>query len=300
MKNHFHQLNAHYKTWLVTLGFSKSIALKNPHMVCFFLEYLKQNGVYHISQLTHQNVIEYFNYLENRPNFFNGKPLSAAHLNKCFFAIDKFLEFLIARGSVNTPSPLNYRILITKQEAQQKIKTLTPLEIKILYASCEKIASHFNTAHAEPRSALGVLILDLCYGCGLRKTEVFNLTMSDVDLDKKILFVRQAKGYKDRLVPMSESITNRIKLFMYQYRSYFEPKHNRLFPLTSKESIYHYIKILKKQSGIEKPFGLHTLRHSIATHLLQNGMSIEQIALFLGHSSLESTQVYTHLISDHV
>ncbi|MFN5848189.1 MAG: tyrosine-type recombinase/integrase, partial [Chitinophagales bacterium] len=68
----------------------------------------------------------------------------------------------------------------------------------------------------------------------------------------------------------------------------------------TKEGIYSYFKALLKASEIHAEIGLHTLRHSIATHLLQNGMSVEQIGKFLGHSSLESTQVYTHIINDRV
>jgi integrase/recombinase XerD len=200
-------------------------------------------------------------------------------------------------GCQDVPPPTHYRILQTKEEVLQKVKALTKEEVQTIYQSVPKLFPHFTFRAAEPRHALATLVLDLCYGCGLRKSEAYNLLIDDVDLDKKILFVRQAKGYKDRYVPLSESINERIKVFIYQHRRYFNVKHKRLFPLV-KESLFYYIKNLRSVCGLGKDFGLHTLRHSIATHLLQNGMSMEQIARFLGHSTLDSTQVYTHLAMD--
>ena len=88
-----------------------------------------------------------------------------------------------------------------------------------------------------------------------------------------------------------------IEDFVYQHRRYFKLSHKRVFPY-SKSAMFHYIEVLQEVSGLNKDFGLHTLRHSIATHLLQNGMTVEQIARFLGHSSLDSTQIYTHLAAE--
>jgi integrase/recombinase XerD len=229
----------------------------------------------------------------------SGKVLSASHLNKSFDAIDKFLEFLHGQGCQNTPPPTHYRIM-EENSRERKIKYLTKEQIQTLYNSTGNLFPQLLYKEAEPRQAIATLILDLCYGCGLRKSEVFNLLIEDIDLNKQILFVRQAKGYKDRYVPLSEAINKRIEFFIYQHRRAFNTQNKKLFPL-SLHSLPYYFKILLKNSGLqyETGTGLHTLRHSIATHLLQNGMSIEQIARFLGHSTLESTQVYTHLINEY-
>lgn len=224
------------------------------------------------------------------------KALSKAHLNKNFEAVDKFLEFLHQNGMNQAPQPTRYRLLETKNELNSKIKTFSPEQIQTLYQSTEKLFSHFGYKEAEPRRALARLILDLCYGCALRKGEAFNLLLDDIDLNKKVLFVRQAKGYKDRFIPLSDNLTKRITEFIYHYRRDFKTTSKRLFPL-SFHSLSYYFKIILQSSGLNysEGTGLHILRHSIATHLLQNGMSIEQIARFLGHSTLESTQVYTHI-----
>ena len=290
---HYTELQNHYQTWLKTLGFSVSTIYNYPKMVHYFLEYLKNKGVCHITMLKNSHVNEYFAHLQTRRSMRKGNALSVAHLNKTFDATDKFLEFLNQTGCKNVPSPTNYRILQTRK---QEVQALTKEEIQTIYQSVSKLFPRLPFGEVEARQAVATLVLDLCYGCGLRKKEAFNLLIEDIDLDKKILLVRQAKGYKDRYVPLSENINGRIKVFIYQYRKSFNVKHKRLFPYTL-YSLFEYIKKLRKASGLDKDFGLHTLRHSIATHLLQNGMSVEQIARFLGHATLDSTQIYTHLTS---
>ena len=155
-----------------------------------------------------------------------------------------------------------------------------------------------NLYQATDDSILGFrdrAMLAVYYGCGLRKTEGISLKISDIDLEKSLILVRKGKGYKERYIPMSESISKRMQMFIYQHRKAWKIDHKRLIPLT-KEGIYAYFKSIRKASGLAPEISLHTLRHSIATHLLQNGMKIEQISKFLGHSSLDSTQIYTHLV----
>lgn len=295
-------LTESYKDYLKALGFSDHVLKSHPPMLRYFLQHLEETqGVFQITDLTAKHLNNYFAYLQMRSNMrIKGKALSKSHINKNFDAIDKFLEFLYERGLATVPLPTNYRILETKTEIEGKVKAFKKEEIQTLYESTNKLFPQLAFSEAEPRRALAVLILDLCYGCGLRRSEAYNLLISDIDFDKKLLFIRQSKGNKDRYVPMSETITRRIKEFVYQHRRAFETMDNSVFPL-SFHSLVYYFKTLLRHSGLTYDFGtgLHILRHSIATHLLQNGMSIEQIAKFLGHSSLESTQVYTHLIEEY-
>jgi len=144
------------------------------------------------------------------------------------------------------------------------------------------------------------LIFALCYGCALRRMEAYNLTAKDVDFDRKTLFVKQGKNYKDRIVPMNDNVCNTIKDYIYNFRHRLKLPHNRLFI----HSLGHLHVMLKEAQQAtenlqikEKRLYLHLLRHSMATHLLQNGMDIESIARFLGHNSLVSTQVYTHIVN---
>lgn len=294
MNNSYHVLENEFGVYLQTLGFSKSVVYSYPKMVHFFLDYLHQKGINQITALDTTHLNNYTAYLQSRRNMRKAGALSTAHLNKSFDALDKFLEFLHSQGCKNTPTPTRYRITALNEVVP---KVLTPQQIQQVYESCNCLFDQMTFDQASARRALATLILDLCYGCGLRKSEAFKLLLSDVDLDKKLLFVRQAKGYKDRYIPINDIIAKRLTVFIYEYRRVFKTTHKRLFPLSA-ESMVHYITLLRKTSGIY--FGLHTLRHSIATHLLQNGMNVGQIAQFLGHSSLESTQIYTHILNDNI
>jgi integrase/recombinase XerD len=289
MNQSYTVLEQEFSIYLRTLGFSKSVVSGYPKMAYLFLDYLHTRGITKITQLTAAHLNSYKHHLETRPNLRScDRGLSTAHLNKHFHVLDKFMEFLHAHGLHNLPSPPRFRAM----DLENTIPAVS--EVEQLYNSCGELFPGMPFHQAAPRRALAVLILDLCYGCGLRKSEAFNLTLDDVDLDRKLLFIRQAKGYKDRYVPLSDTVRQRLTDFIYNYRRDFECPHNRIFPLACLESMTHYVRLLRRASGVY--FGLHTLRHSIATHLLQNGMGVEQTAQLLGHSSLESTQIYTHIL----
>jgi integrase/recombinase XerD len=292
----YQALIEHYAQWLQTLGFSKSIVYGYPKSIYYFLQFLEQKSIHKIHLITQKTINDYIVHLQSRENLRKRGALSIAHLNKSFDALDKFIEFLNQHSKNTTIIPTNYRISIDKTEYIQSIKYLSKEEIKQLYESVPNLFRRMSFKDREPRHALATLILDLCYGCGLRKSEAYNLEINDIDFDKKLIFIQQGKGYKDRYIPINETIYNRLKLFIYQHRRCFKTNHKRAFPF-DKGTMVHYFKSMREIAEINPNAGLHSLRHSIATHLLQNGMKIEQISKFLGHSSLDSTQIYTHLIS---
>jgi integrase/recombinase XerD len=132
------------------------------------------------------------------------------------------------------------------------------------------------------------------------------MNVSDINFDRALLHVRKGKNYKERFVPVSKASLKYLQDYVYDHRPEFlhGSKVEALFlsyygKRMGGQSLLLRLKYLQHQTEdvelIEKEIGLHTLRHSIATHLLQAGMKIESIARLLGHSSLESTQIYTHL-----
>ncbi|MCG8307487.1 MAG: tyrosine-type recombinase/integrase [Cytophagales bacterium] len=150
-------------------------------------------------------------------------------------------------------------------------------------------------------------MLAMFYGCGIRKSEGVYLDVGDINFDRSFLHVRKGKNNQERFVPISK--TNRMYLqdYIYDHRPELirSSKIEALFVSYQHirrmqgQSLAIRLKVLQYQSEdielMEKEIGLHTLRHSIATHLLQAGMKLESISKFLGHSSLGSTQIYTHL-----
>jgi len=299
LNNNYTTILSNYKTWLQTLGFSKSIVYNYPLQVSYFFYWLEQQSINHISGITQKHVYTYFTYLEQRPNQrHKNKGLSVSHLNKIFDSVDKLCEFLHQIGLNTAPSPTKYRLL---REDKESFTILTPKEIQELYKTVSLTFLDFSMSKREPRQAVLKLVLDLCYGCGLRRQEVTNLYLKDVDFDRKVLHVRQGKGYKDRYVPMSKTVCKSVEFFVYQHRSFFTRRPQMLFPYTSYYIPYCIDILLRETTNTElkeKRITPHTLRHSIATHLLQNGMNIENISRFLGHNTLESTQVYTHIVNE--
>jgi integrase/recombinase XerD len=289
-----------YVTWLDTLGFSDAMIYDYKFRLYDFFEWLESKQIQSINLLTNKHITEYQNYLETRPNKKDkGRLLSVSHLNHNFLAIDKLLEFLHQYGMTNAPVPTNYRMKVDEQERINKIEVFTKEETKTLYNSIPNTYSRFLFAERQARHYELKLIFALYYGCGLRLSEGYKLKIQDVDFDKKTVFVEQGKNYKDRIIPMSEGVYRELQDYVYNYRHRLKLKHNRLFIYT-KQTLHLRLKYLQNICTDEtikaKRLSLHVLRHSIATHLLQNGMSIENISLFLFFSSPATTEIYTHLI----
>jgi len=287
-------------TWLDTLGYSNGIIDSCKSGSNEFFKWLEEKQIQSIHLLTNKHINDYHNHLETRPNkCFKGRLLSSAHLNKNYFVIDKLLEFLHQYGVASVPVPTNKRMKIDQQERIEKIEILTQDEVKTLYNSIENTYQDFRFEKRQAKHYELRLIFALYYGCGLRRSEGYNIQLQDVDFDRKTIFVRQGKGYKDRIVPMNDNVCSIVKDYIYNFRHLLKLNHNRLFVHKEQATLLKlkYLQNTCQDENIKnKHLTLHVLRHSIATHLLQNGMSIENISLFLGHSSLDSTQIYTHLI----
>jgi len=293
-------INQEYKNWLETLGFSHSIIYGyNLHAKEFFIWLAKQQ-INHIKQLKNNHIKSYFKYLENRPNKRRNGGLSVAHLNKNFDAIDKLMQFLNQIGIETTPEPTNYRINQDNNLRIDKIQPFTIEEIKELQANIKNTYPHFTFVQREKKQAQLHLIFALFYGCGLRRSEGMNLKITDINFDNKALFVHQGKNYKDRIIPLSDGVYKALQDYIYNFRNLQKTSKKTLF-IQSSCSLATSLKNLQKITNNEqiqsKKLTFHILRHSIATHLLQNSVSIENIAQFLGHSSLESTQIYAHIVN---
>ena len=289
-----------YGAWLDTLGYSNGLVYGYKCYLRNFLQWLESQQIQKITQLTAKRVLDYHAYLETRPNkMFKGRLLCATTLTQNCLAIDKFLEFLHQYGMTNAPAPIKRSTKYDKTEQIHKIQVFTQAEIKTLLSSIPETHQWLTFEKRQAKHYELRLIFALFYGCGLRKSEGYNLCFQDVDFDKKTVFVRQGKNYKDRIIPMSAGVYNELRDYVYNFRHRLKLKHNRLF-ISSEKTLNGKLKHLQNACNDEnikaKRLFLHVLRHSIATHLLQNRMSIENISLFLGHSSLDATQIYTHLI----
>jgi len=141
------------------------------------------------------------------------------------------------------------------------------------------------------------VMLSIIYGCGLRRSEVLNLVPADIDKDRKLVRIRQSKGYKDRFVPLSDKLVEMINQYVLHYRPQkylFEGQYRgSRYSETSLEKVF---RAAFERAGIKKQnITLHGLRHSYATHLLEAGTDLRYIQELLGHRSSKTTEIYTHV-----
>ena len=141
------------------------------------------------------------------------------------------------------------------------------------------------------------LIVSMLYSTGLRVSEIVNLKVSDVNLNDKSGWVRKGKGSKDRVFMLSESLCNDLKDYLSSRGKDNKFVFSKEKALTTR-NIQKIIQGTRKRAGISKKTTPHTLRHSFATHLLEQGVDIRIIQTMLGHSSLSTTQVYTHISNE--
>ena len=139
-------------------------------------------------------------------------------------------------------------------------------------------------------------MLSLIYACGLRRSELLNLTLKDILSDRGLLFIRQSKGKKDRVVPISIKLIEMLRDYYIAYKPktwLFEGQ--EVGKKYSERSIQLVLNQAVEKAKIVKPVSLHWLRHSYATHLLENGTDLRYIQELLGHSSSRTTEIYTHV-----
>jgi site-specific recombinase XerD len=138
-------------------------------------------------------------------------------------------------------------------------------------------------------------LLSLIYSCGLRVGEALNLKINDLDSDRMLISVRNGKGEKDRMVPLANNVLTLLRKYYKEYRPItflFNGAENETYSATS---IRNVLKRAVYMSHIKKNVTPHTLRHSYATHLLEKGTDLRYIQVILGHSSVKTTEIYTHV-----
>ncbi len=302
-------LQEEFSTWATALGYSEKTKKSLLAHVQEFLRYTEQSGIQDLRQLTPQHLIRFFQHLETRPHRRHGGGLAQATLNKTISSLSRFLDFLAGQGYCRLQLPIRQQ----KAESPER-QILSQQEIQALYAA--SFGQECNPAVAQRDR----VILAVYYGCGLRREEGIQLNVDEVDTERACLFVRCPKNRRQRRVPIARKHLEDIRTYLSEGRQWFLQDHaqrayyhkprlkkkantlqeGEAFFLSSrggrmKYGFSHRLLTLARRAGIREDFSLHSLRHSIATHLLENGVSLENIALFLGHSSLASTQVYTHL-----
>ena len=216
--------------------------------------------------------------------------LSANSQARILSGIKKFYAYLLQEKIIEE----NPTLLISSPSTGRHIPDIL---------SYEEICSMIeNIDLSQPFGHRNKAIIEIMYGCGLRVSEVTSLKISNIYIEDEFIRIF-GKGDKERLVPISQSIIKTLYLYIDGERKMqnIKPKHtdtlfiNRRGSSLSRQMIFLIIKDLAEKAGIKKNIGPHTIRHSFATHLLEGGADLRAVQQMLGHSSISTTEIYTHI-----
>jgi integrase/recombinase XerD len=258
-------------SWLNSKRYSVNTIKTYSEAMRSFLKYFKDKSA---KDITNEDLILYNNDYIRKNN------LSASYQNQIVNAIKLF--YLTVED----------RILEMEKIHRPKREKLLPNvlskpEVKLI------LNAHSNIKHR--------VMLALVYSCGLRRSELLNLMPNDIDSKRNIVIIRQAKGRKDRIVPLSLKVLTMLREYYFYYKPKFwlfegyirGEKYNA-------RSLSHVLKMALTKVGISKPVSLHWLRHSYATHLLESGTDLRYIQEILGHTSSRTTEIYTHVSAQNI
>lgn len=285
-------LTQSFEKWLKTLSYAPSTIYASVRYVNDFFFYLKPLEITGLEQIHPGLVHGYYKHLQTRANRRRSGSLSENYIISNISALKRFSRYLQETGRADLEISLRVKAGMTGAKT-----ILTPGEVRLLYRACTN-----DTLGIRDRAILGIY-----YGCGLRRSEGIYLDTSDLQLKEKRLYVRKGKNYRQRYVPMATSVKEDLENYFYVAREKiqtFKDVRREALLLSMRcnrmhgNSVIIRLQKLAREANIQKEIGLHTLRHSIATHLLQSGMTLEEVSQFLGHASLESTQIYTHILNE--
>lgn len=269
-----------FRNYLQQLGYSKSSVYMLPECIKDFFEYHNTEAAQSIRQ---QHIISFIEYLQIRPHKKKEGGLSESYIYHHVYALKVFFSYLEETGQIK------YNPISVMKFKRPKHNTRQPL-------TKEEINQLFDAAQSLKETA----ILHLFYSCGLRRSEAVELNTKDIHFKSCLLYVREGKGHKRRAIPMTMKVSESLENYWLQERSDSQRKAkdpeafilNRVGHRMRGDGYNKMLKNIVEKSGIARLCTLHHLRHSIATHLLENGLNIENVRDFLGHSYLESTQIY--------
>lgn len=192
------------------------------------------------------------------------------------------------------------------KDPSEAIKSPKKVQKLPTYLTEEEIDKLLNIKLLTPYDYRNKALLELLYATGMRISEILNLELNQIDFDECIVRV-MGKGRKERIIPIADTALKHLKIYINDYRKFLigSTLNNYIFlnrygkPL-SRKSVFELIKRLCKEAGIEKVISPHTLRHTFATHLLNNGADLRIIQELLGHENLSTTEIYSHISNERI
>ena len=246
-----------------------------------FMMNLLKKDIYHIER---KDIKLYLKYLKDQKK----SPKSISRRISC---IRGFYKFLLIEKIISN-NPMSTIELPKTKKSLPKVLTIEEVD-KLLDITLKDAYSYRNKA-----------MLELMYATGLRVSELVNLKIHDIDFINETVRT-MGKGNKERIIPIGEIAIHYLKLYLEIYRSQLLKKDytddlflNNHGKCMTRQGFFKILKKLAKEKDIKTSFSPHTLRHSFATHLLENGADLRSIQELLGHSSISTTGIYTHVSNE--
>ena len=281
--------------------------VSTPSTVQSFLEYLKYEKRYSIHTLTsyQTDLVDFFDYLEAQfgkvslkeidHNYVRSwlaglkeKNLSSKSINRKISSLKSFFKYQLKIGVIETTPMTN---VISPKSSKR-------LPVFVRESETKELMQSLNQSTEDWKTLNGKMLISIFYATGMRLSELITLKEKQIDFSRSQIKVL-GKGNKERIIPVSREAMQTIREYIQVKKRDFE-KTDDVFLVTEKGKKvypkYAYLlvkKILSKTSSLDKQ-SPHVLRHSFATHLMNNGADLNAVKELLGHSSLASTQVYTH------
>ncbi len=285
-----YQTLAHdYYEYLLQLGYNPKSCRSKWRRLIEFLQYAETTISTDITAITTQDILQFYQYIQNRPSKRNDGVLSKKTVWDFMQTVIGLYTMLQHKNILQVNPTSTIQIKYEKTESPRT--ALTQTEMQAIYQQAQTYKEK--------------AILALGYGCGLRVSEIVQCNIEDIRIREQLLHVPKGKNNKSRTVPMSKTVVKDIANYLYKERLQQESKNPKAFILHSKLKRMQkgtYNSILKQliartrnETIKTKQISIHNLRHSIATHLIEQGVPLERVREFLGHSQLESTEVYTHI-----
>jgi len=266
---------------LIEKGLTKNTALSYKTDLKAFLKYLEDNNI-KLEDVHHQNITDFLWYLKQ-------KGLKASSIYRMTESVRQYYKFLVLENVIKVNPSEN---LISPKIPMTLPDMLTPQEVDLLLNSVNG---------SDIQSLRNRTMLELLYATGLRVSELVHLKFENINIEEK--FVRIfGKGNKERLIPFTDKAQMYLKFYL-NHRQKSKSDYvflTRLGKPISRVEFWRQLKNIAITAGITKKISPHTLRHSFATHILSAGADIRFVQEMLGHSSISTTQIYTHLTNEHV
>jgi integrase/recombinase XerD len=300
----------HYKIHLEILGYSPATVKEKYLYLKAFFRYLEENKIFTLEEIQPKDIAAYYKTLQQKRNATTGELIRKESVNGRMRIIQKYFSYLIETGTLKKDpasafifSSETVRFANTDENSKEGNEQ-THVRERIIFTQEQIKELYGKTEDLQERT-----ILNLAYGCGLRVGELVRINREDINLQENVVIVEKGKNNKRRLVPLTNKVKTELQEFLKSREKREKNENKKAVFINIKDRRMRatsFVRILKQlllKTEFGKKFttqelrkiGMHTLRHSIATHLLENGMKLEQIQYFLGHDHIETTEIYTHI-----